>query len=96
MTNTSPHLLSVWAYDKEGHKVHPYKGTLGAKKDLYSVNFTNDTNKFEGLSEDELLRAIKQGRFRERGTIRMCRASMTSWSNAFAPAMYEGKRIKDF
>lgn len=95
MTDTSSHLLSVWAFDKQGHKVHPYKGKSGAKKGLYSVNFTNDTNKFQGLTEDEVLQAIKQGRFRERGTIRMCRESLTSGSNAFAPVMYEGKRVKD-
>lgn len=96
MTDTSSHLLSVWAFDKQGHKVHPYKGKSGAKKGLYSVNFTNDTNKFQGLSEEELIQAIEQGRFRQRGTIRMCRANMSSGSNAFAPAMYEGKRVKDF
>lgn len=96
MTDPTSHLMSVWAFDKQGHKVHPYKGKLGTKKGLYSVNFTNDTNKFEGFSEEDLLQAIKQGRFRERGTIRMCRASVTSGSNAFAPAMYEGRRIKDF
>lgn len=96
MTDTSSHLLSVWAFDKQGHKVHPYRGKSGAKKGLYSVNFTNDTKKFQGMNEDELLQAIKQGRFRERGTIRMCRASLTSGSNAFAPAMYEGKQVKGF
>ena len=96
MTETTPLLLSVWAFDKQGHKVYPYKGKQGPKKGLYSVNFTNDTKKFQGLNEDELLQAIKQGRFSARGTIRMRRASTTSGTNAFAPAMYEGKRIKDF
>lgn len=96
MTDTSSHLLSVWAFDKQGRKVHPYKGKSGDKKGLYSVNFTNDTKNFHGLSEEELLKAIKQGRFRERGTIRMCRTSVTSGSNAFAPVMYEDKPIKAF
>ena len=60
------YLLSVWAYDKDGHKVHPYKGKAGAKKGLYSVNFTNDTNKFQGMTAEELILSIKSGRFRDR------------------------------
>ena len=90
------HLMSVWAYDKAGQKVYPYKGARGAKQGQYNVNFTNDTTKFQGLDEEALLLAIKDGRFRDRGTIRMCRANVATGSNAFAPVVYDGARIKGF
>lgn len=90
------HLLDVWAYDKDGHKVHPYRGKAGAKKGLYSVNFTNDTRRFEAMDEEQLIEAITSGRFRTRGTIRMCRATASSGTNAFAPVIFRGQRMKDF
>lgn len=92
----SEHLLSVWGMDKDGHKVHPYKGKSGAKKGLYSVNFTSDTKRFQGMTEDQLKDAIRHGRFRNRGTIRMCRPDAVTGSNAFAPVMFDGKRVKDY
>jgi len=88
-------LSDVWAYDKDGKKVYPYKGKRGPKKGFFSVNFTNDTRRFEAMDEQELVAAILAGRFRERGTIRMCRATSSSGQNAFAPVMFRGKRVKD-
>lgn len=90
------HLLSVWAIDKNGHKVYPYKGKSGAKKGLYSVNFTNDTKQFLGMTEGQLVDSIRQGKFRDRGTIRMCRLSATSGLSAFAPVMFDDKCAKDY
>lgn len=89
-------LLDVWAYDKKGEKVYPYKGKQGAKKGSFSVNFTNDTRRFEAMDEQQLVTAIRSGRFRDRGTIRMCRATASSGQNAFAPVMFREKRVKDF
>ena len=89
-------LLDVWAYDKDGEKVYPYRGMQGPKKGLFSVNFTNDTRRFEAMDEEELVAAIRAGRFRERGTIRMCRATASSAQNAFAPVKFRGQRVKDF
>ena len=40
-------LVDIWSMDK-GTKVHPYRGERGPKKGLFSVNFTNDTRKFQG------------------------------------------------
>lgn len=88
-------LLSVSAYDATGRKVHPYQGLRGPKKGLYSVNFTNDTKKFQGMSEAELIQAIETGRFRDRGTIRMRRVDDTG-VNAFAPVAYNNRKVKDF
>ncbi|MFM2289326.1 MAG: hypothetical protein RL684_2469 [Pseudomonadota bacterium] len=90
------YLLSVWAYDKDGQKVHPYKGKTGAKKGLYSVNFTNDTNKFQGMTAEELILSIKSGRFRDRGTIRMRRVTASAGTNAFAPVMLNEMRVKSY
>lgn len=88
-------LLSVWAYDAEGRKVHPYKGLRGPKKGFYSVNFTNDTKRFQGMTEAELIQAIETGRFRDRGTIRMRRVDDTG-VNAFAPVAYNNRKVKAF
>lgn len=93
----SDFLMDVWAFHN-GKKLHPYKGERGEKKGLHSVNFTNDTNHFEGMSEEELIRAITSGRFRNRGTIRMLPLDFKPGAerNAFAPEFYKGKHIKDF
>ena len=91
-------LIDVWSFDKDGNKVYPYKGERGDKKGLFSVNFTNDTNKFEGYSESRLVDAIKNGRFKDRGTIRMLPLNYGTGAerNAFGPKFYKGKHIKDF
>ncbi len=90
-------LIDVWAFD-DGKKVYPYKGERGDKKGLFSVNFTNDTNNFQGMTEEELRYAITSGKFRDRGTIRMLPldAKPGAERNAFAPQFYQGKPIKDF
>lgn len=77
----------VWAFGPDGRKVFPYTGVRGAKKGLYSVNFSSDTTKFEGLTEEALIEAIKRGRFRDRGTIRMLPlgGNTGDGNNAFAP-----------
>lgn len=50
----SDFLMDVWAFHNR-KKVHPYKGERGEKKGLHSVNFTNDTNHFEGMSEEGVM-----------------------------------------
>ena len=95
MSNTDNLLLSVWAYDARGNKVHPFKGLRGDKKNLYSVNFTNDTKNFQAMTEAQLIAAIQAGRFRDRGTVRMRGASQAG-NNAFAPVMLGGRKVKDF
>ena len=98
MGKLSNFLLDVWAFDKEGNKIHPIKGTRGAKAGLFSVNFTNDTNNFKGLSEEQLINAIEVGRFIDRGTIRMLPINYEAGvkRNAFAPSFYKGKQVKAF
>ncbi|MHA6643799.1 hypothetical protein [Mesorhizobium sp. A623] len=95
--DTNNFLQSVWSI-YNGKRVHPYKGEKGDKKGLFSINFTNDTNKFEGMTEEQLVKAITSGLFRNRGTIRMRALDSQSGSdrNAFAPDFYLGKRVKDF
>ena len=94
---TSDFLQDVWSFVDDGKtKIHPYKGERGPKKGLFSVNFTNDTNKFQGLTESELIGAITSGRFREGGTIRMLPLNYgpATERNAFAPLYYKGRFIK--
>src|SRR5690606_41262478 len=86
----------VWAYDKGGERLSPHRGMQGPKKGLSSVTFANDARRFEAMDEEELVAAIRAGRFRERGTIRMCRATASSGQNAFAPVKFRGQRVKDF
>lgn len=95
--DSSNFLQCVWS-NINGRRVHPNKGEKGDKKGLFSVNFTNDTNNFEGMTEQQLIRAIESGRFRNKGTIRMRALDSESGSerNAFAPDFYRGKRVKDF
>ncbi len=94
----SDYFLDVWSFDKNGTKVHPYKGERGNKQGLYSVNFTNDTNNFHGMTEKQLIDAILSGEFKDRGTIRMLplNAKPGSERNAFGPKFYKGKSVKDF
>lgn len=91
-------LLDVWAFDGKGNKIYPYKGERGAKKGLFSVNFTNDTNNFEGMTEKQLIAAITSGKFRERGTIRMLPVNFGPGAerNAFGPVSFRGKHVKDY
>ena len=91
-------LTDVWSFDSAGKKMHPYKGERGEKKGLFSVNFTNDTNNYEGMTEADLIKAIMSGKFKNRGTIRMLPATVKPGSarNAFAPLFYKGTPIKDF
>ncbi len=88
----------VWALDSKGGKLHPYKGERGSKKGLYSVNFTNDTNNFQGYTEEELVKAIITGKFKQCGTIRMLPIKYHPGAerNAFSPLFYKEKHVKDF
>lgn len=65
---------------------------------MYSVNFTNDTNNFTGMTEDELVQAIIAGKFKDRGSIRMLPLDFKPGAerNAFGPKFYKGKHVKDF
>lgn len=94
----SDFFLDVWSLDEDGKKVHPYKGERGSKKGLFSVNFSNDTNNYEGMTERELVSAITSGRFRDRGTIRMLPLGYLPGAdrNAFAPLFYKGRSVKDY
>ena len=93
--NKSDFLLSIWSFTDSGEKVYPYKGERGKKKGLFSVNFTNDTNNFEGLTEEELVSAIESGKFRDRGTVRMLPLDYKPGAerNAFAPKYFDGVDI---
>lgn len=88
----------VWSFDQNGKKVYPYKGERGEKTGLYSVNFTNDTNNFQGYTEAQLVDAIVSGKFKQRGTIRMLPLDYKPGAerNAFGPEFYKGKPVKDF
>jgi hypothetical protein len=92
------YLCDVWAFDAEGTKVFPYRGERGQKKGLFSVNFTNDTRKFVGMTEVDLCKSITDGRFRDRGTIRMLPLKVVPGveRNAFAPLYYKGRPVKSF
>jgi hypothetical protein len=94
----SDFLLDVWSLDENGKKVYPYKGERGSKRGLFSVNFSNDTNNYEGMTELELVSAITSGRFRDRGTIRMLPLDYLPGAdrNAFAPLFYKGRGVKDY
>jgi hypothetical protein len=83
-------LTDVWSFDPTGKKVHPYKGERGEKEGLFSVNFTNDTNNYQGMTEMQLIKAITSGKFKDRGTIRMLPATVKPGTerNAFAPLFY--------
>ncbi|KYY55001.1 hypothetical protein AWQ14_06670 [Vibrio parahaemolyticus] len=91
-------LTSVWAFDANGKKVHPYKGERGAKKGLFSVNFTNDTNNFNPMTKEQLEEAIRLGKFKERGTIRMLPLDYKAGDerNAFSPLYFNDIPVKSF
>lgn len=92
----SDFLLCVWSFNKNGEKVYPYKGKLGPKKGLYSVNYTNDTKEFIGVTEAQLIKDIKEGKFKDRGTIRMLPLNYgkNTQRNAFRPRYYKEEVIK--
>jgi hypothetical protein len=91
-------LTDVWSFNDKGIKLHPYKGERGNKKGLFAVNFTNDTNNFQGYTEVQLVEAIIGGNFKQRGTIRMLPLNYKPGEerNAFGPQFFKGKRVKDF
>ncbi|WP_218313042.1 hypothetical protein [Alteromonas antoniana] len=91
-------LTSIWAFDPNGKKVHPYKGEKGAKKGFFSVNFTNDTNNFNPMTEAQLIEAVEAGKFKDRGTIRMLPLDYKPGDerNAFAPVYFDNKPVKSF
>lgn len=93
--NQDQFFLDLWAERENGQRLYPYKGERGDKKGLYSVNFTNDTNNFEGLTEERLIEAILAGRFSDRGTIRMLPLDFKPGAerNAYAPSHYKGRRL---
>jgi hypothetical protein len=95
---TEDFFTDLWATDKTGQRVYPYKGLKGYKKGLFSVNFTNDTKKFEGFTQEQLVAAVTSGKFKERGTIRMLPLNVKPGAerNAFAPQYYKNIRVKDF
>jgi hypothetical protein len=98
LPNADDYLCDVWAVDGEGTKIFPYRGERGRKKGLFSVNFTNDTQKFVGMSEAELCKAITDGKFKDRGTIRMLPLEVLPGvkRSAFAPIYYKGRPVKSF
>lgn len=51
---THDFLLDVWAFDRDGTKVHPNKDETGNKRGLFSVNFTNDAKNLEGYTGTSL------------------------------------------
>ena len=85
----------VWALNSDGVEVFPYTGIRGKKTGLFRVNFTSDTNKFEGSSEEQLITAITSGKFRDRGTVRMLPldSDTSPGNNAFVPRFLDGKPI---
>jgi len=89
-------LKYVWSLRDDGVKVYPYKGERGPKTGLYSINFTNDRKNFEGMTEVQLVRAILDGRFLERGTIRMepIESDSKRKFSAYAPEFYKGRLIR--
>lgn len=96
--NQENFFLDLWPEREGGQRFYPYKGLRGDKKGLYSVNFTNDTNNFEGLSEEQLIEAVESGRFAGRGTIRMLPLNPTPGANRsrFAPTHYKGQTLPKF
>lgn len=93
--NVSAYFLDLWAELKDGTRVYPYKGVLGNKKGLFSVNFTNDNKQFRGVTESELISLVESGRFSSRGVIRMLPldAKPGSERNAFSPTHYRGEQL---
>lgn len=91
-------MVDVWAFDRHGKRVHPYRGVRGNKRGLFSVNFTNDTNKFVGMTDKELAKAIESGLFRDRGTIRMLPLDHreNAGRNAYAPLYFKNRSVKSY
>jgi hypothetical protein len=92
----SAYFLDLWAELPDGTHVYPYKGVRGDKKDLYSVNFTDDNKQFKGVTEQELVSLVESGKFTSRGVIRMLplNAKPGADRNAFSPTHYRGERIE--
>lgn len=88
--------MDIYSIRSDGKKVFPYKGERGNKKGLFSVNFTNDTNNFEGFTEEQLIQAIENGKFRGHGTIRMLPLdyNLGEDRSAYSPEYYKSKKVK--
>ena len=94
---TTTYFLDAWKELGDGTRIYPYTGVKGDKKGLFSVNFTNDNKKFEGVSEVQLRAMFDGGHFNKRGTVRMIslNAEIGGQRNAFAPTHYLGTRLSN-
>ena len=91
-------LLDVWAFDKNGVKVFPCKISRGPGAGLFSVSFTGKSDEFVHVNEEQLISAIKTGKFRNRGHIRMLPiiTKPGAHRNGYAPLFYLGEKVKSF
>lgn len=91
-------LLDIWSFDKNGAKVFPCKVLHGPNAGLFSVCFTGNLNKYIHVTEEELIKAIKTGKFKNRGCIRMLPlvAKPGAKRNGYAPQFYLGEKVKSF
>jgi hypothetical protein len=87
----------IWSFRRDGKQVFPYKGRQGDKKGLFSVNLTSDNKNFTGYTEQQLINAIRAGKFATKGRIRMLPIdrSPRDQANAYAPEFFEGKPVRN-
>ncbi|OEF93843.1 HNH endonuclease [Vibrio splendidus] len=91
-------LLSIWALRDDGTKVYPYKGQQGKMRGSFSVSPTGKSTDYDPYTEAELIAAIENGHFKERGTVRMLPLEFSSKDgrNGFSPVFFNGIKVKDF
>lgn len=97
MENDSKLLTDIWSLDKNGTKVFPCRVSRGANAGLFSVNFTNESSNYVHLTEEQLIEAIKNGKLKSKGTIRMLpkNAKPGANRNGYAPIFYLGIHISE-
>jgi len=89
-------LRDIVGSNRSGKICHPFKGSVGVRKGMFSINLKKQNNRsFASVTEDILRSLIERGEFNEGGTIRMVAedAEYTGGASALRPRMYKGKKL---
>ena len=87
-------LNDVVGINDEGVHCHPYKQTVAKQKQMFSYSFETHNRGFKPATAEELIALIEEGRFDEKGKIRMLPPDSTNTekNGAMRVAFYKGRK----
>ncbi|WP_336202947.1 HNH endonuclease [Pseudomonas guariconensis] len=87
-------LKDVIGINDEDVHCHPYKHTVAKQKQMFSYSFETHNRGFKPATAEELIALIEEGRFDEKGKIRMLPPDSTNTekNGAMRVAFYKGRK----